>query len=205
MDGIIADAEHLTAIQELSKTPVYSAQDFTWISLADKSDEEEAVRLLTQGQAVILRNGWEIIPVENILAQSTTLAVEVNSLEQARLAAGILERGVSTIVVLPQAVGELKIIIQELKLSQGAVALESATITKIIPSGLGHRVCVDTMSRLKTGQGMLVGNSSAFTFWSMPKPKTIPMWRLGLFASMLELCMPMPSCLRTKPAILMNL
>ena len=27
-------------------------------------------------------------------------------------------------------------------------------------AGLGHRVCVDTMSLLKSGQGMLVGNSN---------------------------------------------
>ena len=37
-------------------------------------------------------------------------------------------------------------------------------ITSIKAAGLGHRVCVDTMSMLKKGQGMLVGNSSAFTF-----------------------------------------
>ena len=39
-----------------------------------------------------------------------------------------------------------------------------AEIVRIEPAGLGHRVCVDTMSMLKRGQGMLVGNSSAFTF-----------------------------------------
>ncbi|NLY42004.1 MAG: 3-dehydroquinate synthase II family protein [Desulfovibrionales bacterium] len=164
VDGIITDAEHLTAIKELSKTPVYPAQDFTFISLHKKSDEEEAVRLLHQGQSVVLAEGWEIIPVENILAQSTTLAVEVNSLERARLAAGILERGVSEVVITPEALPELKAIIYELKLSQGNMQLESAQVTKVTPVGLGHRVCVDTMSRLQTGQGMLVGNSSAFTF-----------------------------------------
>lgn len=164
VDGIITDAEHLTAIKELSKTPVYPAQDFTFISLHKKSDEEEAVHLLHQGQSVVLAEGWEIIPVENILAQSTTLAVEVNSLERARLAAGILERGVSEVVITPEALPELKAIIYELKLSQGNMQLESAQVTKVTPVGLGHRVCVDTMSRLQTGQGMLVGNSSAFTF-----------------------------------------
>ena len=30
--------------------------------------------------------------------------------------------------------------------------------------GLGHRVCVDTLTLMERGQGMLVGNSSAFTF-----------------------------------------
>ncbi|GKT30618.1 3-dehydroquinate synthase like protein, partial [Aduncisulcus paluster] len=31
-------------------------------------------------------------------------------------------------------------------------------------AGLAHRVCVDTTSKLKKGQGILTGNSSAFTF-----------------------------------------
>ena len=164
VDGIIAAADQVAAIQALSTISVRPLEDFTCVNLATKEDEEETVRLLAQGQTVLLREGWEIIPVENILAQADTLAVEAASLERARLAAGILERGVSTIVVLPSAVADLKTIIQELKLSQGTMELETATITAITPSGLGHRVCVDTMSLLKSGQGMLVGNSSAFTF-----------------------------------------
>jgi 3-dehydroquinate synthase II len=42
--------------------------------------------------------------------------------------------------------------------------LSTATVTAIEPTGLGHRVCVDTISMLKKGQGMLIGNSSAFSF-----------------------------------------
>ena len=42
--------------------------------------------------------------------------------------------------------------------------MTEAKITRVVPVGLGHRVCVDTLSILKTGQGMLCGNSSAFTF-----------------------------------------
>lgn len=164
VDAIIVDSEHVASVQALSKTPVLTAEEQPFVKLDSKSDEEEAVRLLAQGQNVILREGWEIIPVENILAQSDTLAVEVASLDRARLAAGILERGVKTVVVLPQAVADLKTIVRELKLSQGTMELETATITAVTSAGLGHRVCVDTMSLMKSGQGMLVGNSSAFTF-----------------------------------------
>ncbi|MEG2005513.1 MAG: 3-dehydroquinate synthase II, partial [Bilophila sp.] len=44
------------------------------------------------------------------------------------------------------------------------VQLTPATITSVRMVGLGHRVCVDTLSLFERGQGMLVGNSSAFTF-----------------------------------------
>lgn len=164
VDAVVTDREHVAAVQALSKTPVLAAEDICFVALTGKNDEEEAVRLLTRGDQVVLKEGWEIIPVENILAQSDNLAVEVASLDRARLAAGILERGVRTVVVLPQAVSDLKAIVRELKLSQGTLAMETATITAVTSAGLGHRVCVDTMSMLKTGQGMLVGNSSAFTF-----------------------------------------
>lgn len=164
VDAIIVEAEHVASVQALSKTPVLAAEDQPYVLLDSKADEEEAVRLLAQGRNVILKEGWEIIPVENILAQTENLAVEAASLERARLAAGILERGVKTVVVLPSAVCDLKTIVRELKLSQGTMELETATITAVTSAGLGHRVCVDTMSLMKSGQGMLVGNSSAFTF-----------------------------------------
>ncbi len=164
VDAIIVEAEHVASVQALSKTPVLAAEDQPYVLLDSKADEEEAVRLLAQGRNVILKEGWEIIPVENILAQTENLAVEAASLDRARLAAGILERGVKTVVVLPSAICDLKTIVRELKLSQGTMELETATITAVTSAGLGHRVCVDTMSLMKSGQGMLVGNSSAFTF-----------------------------------------
>ena len=37
-------------------------------------------------------------------------------------------------------------------------------VWRLRPVGMGHRVCVDTCSMLSRGQGMLTGNSSAFTF-----------------------------------------
>lgn len=164
VDGIIADKDKHESIAALGRIRLAAPEDFYPVALACKEDEEVAVGKLKECQRVLLSLGWEIIPVENILAQAQGLAVEAASLDQARLAAGILERGVDAIVVLPQAAADLKRIVAELKLSQGKVELVPATVTAVKSAGLGHRVCVDTMSMLKTGQGMLVGNSSAFTF-----------------------------------------
>ncbi len=164
VDGIIADQSDVDAIASLGRVTVRTPEDFAWHTLNEKADEEAAVADMKSGASVCLTKGWEIIPVENILAQGTGLAVEAESLDKARLAAGILERGVDAIVVLPEAATELKAIVSELKLSQGKLDLAPARVTAIKPVGLGHRVCVDTLSLLKYGQGMMVGNSSAFTF-----------------------------------------
>ncbi len=164
VDAVVTDAAHVDAVRELGRVQVLSPDDVAFIALSSKTDEEAAVASLKGGRPTVLKQGWEIIPVENILAQSEGLGLEVADLDQARLAAGILERGVDVIAVLPQGAGDLKKIVAELKLSQGRLGLATATVTSIRPAGLGHRVCVDTMSMLKKGQGMLVGNSSAFTF-----------------------------------------
>jgi 3-dehydroquinate synthase II len=164
VDAIITEAGRAEDVRALGRVEVLTPEDVTRVALSSKADEDVATAALKAGRKTVLALGWEIIPVENILAQATGLGVEVESLDQARLAAGILERGVDVIVVLPQAAKDLKRIVADVKLSQGKVDLRKAVVTSIKAAGLGHRVCVDTMSMLKKGQGMLVGNSSAFTF-----------------------------------------
>ena len=164
VDGVIVPREHVEAVAGLSRCPVWAAEDTPAVALTVKADEEAVLERLRAGERVTLARGWEVIPVENLLAQSDSVLAEAGSLEEARLAAGILERGVEGIVVLPEAVGELKAIVAQCKLSQGREDLQEAVITRVEPVGLGHRVCADTLSLLKRGQGMLVGNSSAFTF-----------------------------------------
>lgn len=165
VDGIITDATHRESVAKLARCDVFT--DIPRISLSCKEDELAAAERARLGEKIILSQGWEIIPVENLLAQSDVageVCLEISSVEQARTAAGILERGVDTFVILPEALPDIKKIVSELKVSQGQLVLNTAIITKVRPVGLGHRVCVDTLSMLHRGQGMLVGNSSAFTF-----------------------------------------
>ncbi|GFM37758.1 3-dehydroquinate synthase II family protein [Desulfovibrio psychrotolerans] len=164
VDAIIVAQEDVEKVRSLARCTVLAQDAMPVIAFASKKDEEEAVSRLAKGEDVVIARGWEIIPIENLLAQSDNVTVEVATLDEAKLAAGILERGVNAVVVLPEGAEELKRIVAELKLSQGRLELVPATVTAVEHAGLGHRVCVDTMSVMKTGQGMLVGNSSAFTF-----------------------------------------
>ncbi|MDL2210895.1 hypothetical protein LJC26_08870, partial [Desulfovibrio sp. OttesenSCG-928-O18] len=130
-----------------------------------REDEAAAARALENGSLVVLARGWEIIPVENLLAHaeknpSGTLALEAATPEEARLAAGILEKGVDAVVVPPEAVAKTAAITTALAAANAALELLPAEITEITPVGMGHRVCVDTLSRFTAGQGMLVGNSA---------------------------------------------
>jgi 3-dehydroquinate synthase II len=164
VDAILTEGSKVEAVRALGRVEVLAEAEMPSLELPDKAAEEAATARLLKGEKIALAKGWEIIPVENILAQAADVALECESLDRARLAAGILERGAQTIVVLPEAAAELKAIVAELKLSQGRLELSRAVVTAIEPAGLGHRVCVDTISMLRRGQGMLIGNSSAFTF-----------------------------------------
>jgi len=164
VDAVMVEKDHVKAVQALGRVKVITPEDMPVVELTKKADEDVAIAGIRKGQDVVLKKGWEIIPVENILAQVDTLALECENLDRAVLAAGILERGCDTIVVLPEGAVDLKQIVSELKLSQGTMDLQVATVTAIDSAGLGHRVCVDTISMLKKGQGMLIGNSSAFSF-----------------------------------------
>ena len=167
VDGIVTDASHVEGVHNLALCDTFSPEELPTVEMTSKTDEEAIARRIAAGETLVLQRGWEIIPVENLLAQPTVaqgLGLETASLEEARLAAGILERGVPLIVVLPEGLHDLKQIVQELKLNQGKLNLEIAKIVEIRNVGLGHRVCVDTLSLFERGQGMLTGNSSAFTF-----------------------------------------
>ena len=165
-DGIYTDPEHKEQVLSLSRTQVLPSTDVQSISLDGPEDEERAAQALLAGSTVLLEQGWEIIPVENLLALNApgSLGLEVTSFEQAKLGMGILERGVDWLLFLPEDQATIKATIQNIKLDQSQVELEAAVVTDIQSVGLGHRICVDTCSILHTGQGLLVGDSSAFTF-----------------------------------------
>ena len=159
VDGVIVPADKVESVAALSRIPAISEE-----SMNAKADEEAIRDSLRAGRQVTLARGWEVIPVENLLAQCDNVVAEAGSLDEAVLASGILQRGVQGIVVLPEAIGDLKEIVARCKISREHEELQEAVITRVEPAGLGHRVCIDTMSMLHRGQGMLVGNSSAFTF-----------------------------------------
>lgn len=163
VDAVIVPAEATEIVSGLSRCRVLAAEEVPSIALTQKEDEQTYLDAAKKGLCT-LTPGWEIIPVENLLAQSDQVYAEVRNLKEAELAAGILERGVTGVVVLPEALADLKAIVANCKICLENEVLSEAEVTSVEQAGLGHRVCCDTISLLHRGQGMLVGNSSDFTF-----------------------------------------
>ncbi|MDD4701380.1 MAG: 3-dehydroquinate synthase II, partial [Desulfovibrio sp.] len=155
VDGVIVPRDHVEQVAGLSRCPVWPAEETPLVGLTVKADEEAVLQRLHAGEHVVLARGWEVIPVENLLAQSDSVLVEAGTLDEARLAAGILERGVAGIVVSRAAVADLKDIVAQCKMARSREELVPGVITRVDPVGLGHRVCADTLSLLRKGQGML--------------------------------------------------
>ena len=164
VDTLIVPEKYRDATASLARCRVWTDTEVCVLALKEKTDEIKAVEKLKNGEKVVIKSGWEIIPIENLIAQSDCVAVEAGSLDEARVAAGVLEKGVATIVVLPSAIEELKTIVNELQFAEKAQELVEGEIVEVSTAGMGHRVCIDTMSLLQRGQGMLCGNSSSFTF-----------------------------------------
>ncbi|MDR1489380.1 MAG: 3-dehydroquinate synthase II family protein [Desulfovibrio sp.] len=169
-DGLIVPDENLRGASALARCETLILSGIQEVTLSSGADAALAASCLDLGQTILLNRGWEIIPVENLLAHEQTrgknglIILEARSAEEAKLAAGILEKGVETIAVPREGLDDLKDILASVKGERGVLQLTEAVITEISGAGMGERVCVDTLSIFQTGQGMLTGNSAAFTF-----------------------------------------
>jgi 3-dehydroquinate synthase II len=166
-------------------------RDVFFESLSSPEDEKRIAHLLRQGDVVLddeateaggAESGaavshvraWEVIPLENLVALGGRLFVAVHSEEDATLAMGILEKGVTGFVIHASDPAALSALLALVKASMEEIPLETAVIESIRPVGLGDRVCIDTCSLMSPGEGMLVGNSSSLLFLIQAEVKENP-------------------------------
>ncbi|MFC1857498.1 3-dehydroquinate synthase II, partial [Thermodesulfobacteriota bacterium] len=133
-------------------------------AIKSKEDEEEIIKLGENKKVILDCKDWSIIPLENLIAKGARIIAQVNSLEEAQTAFGILEKGVDHILFHPTDPADLKMALSALRSVEDKVTLEKAEIKAIQPIGMGDRICVDTCTSMTSGQGILVGNSSSSLF-----------------------------------------
>ena len=129
-----------------------------------KEDEEEILKRSRFATVIIRSRDWTIIPLENLIAQTQNLVVEVSNLAQAKTMLSVLEKGVDGVLLDIPDPASLRSAIAALKESEEKIALMPARIQSLQPLGMGDRVCVDTCTQMGTGQGMLVGNAAQALF-----------------------------------------
>ncbi|MHB9074827.1 MAG: 3-dehydroquinate synthase II [Desulfobaccales bacterium] len=164
-EGRTADVKALGLITVVAPDgDLIPGQDVQEVTILSTADESEVIRLARQGPVLVRTPDWTIIPLENLVAQSGNIFMEVSDKDTALTALGVLEKGVDGLVVTAATPAVVKEIARLIKDASPPVALTEARITELKPLGMGDRVCVDTCSNMGPGEGMLVGNSSGGLF-----------------------------------------
>lgn len=170
-DAVIVPPDKVKKVKELGLIKTVSDNgDLKWgkdvvnVEVHSTEDEAEIVKLSREKKVIVQTKDWTIIPLENLVAQTGNIFVEVNDIKSAKTAAGILEKGVDGLIITERNPIRAREIINEIKSEHQAVDLAKFKIEGVHPLGMGDRVCVDTCTMMGKGEGCLVGNSSQALF-----------------------------------------
>jgi len=141
-----------------------TGQEIVYLQINSKGDEEKALKLSKAKTVILSTTDWTIIPLENLIAQTEGIIAEVDSFQKAKTALQILEKGVDGVLLDTSNLNEIKKTAKLIKSISEKIDLVPAKITRTKALGMGDRVCVDTCTKMKLGEGILVGNSSAAMF-----------------------------------------
>ncbi|HEU4824262.1 MAG TPA: 3-dehydroquinate synthase II [Nitrososphaeraceae archaeon] len=115
---------------------------------------------------IIETTNWKIIPLENIIARLHKSGIKIyttaSSIDEVRTMFAVLELGVDGVIFTTgdeKQISELGSLLENTSL-----LLKAARIVEIKDVGAGERVCIDTASMLKVGEGLLVGSKANFLF-----------------------------------------
>lgn len=134
--------------------------------LKSKEDEREIVDISKSGQLdfiIVSAKDWKIIPFENLIADmhtnDTDLIAHVENIKEAELMLKTLEIGVDGILMAPSDAND---IVDLKKMTQTGFHIEiaKAKVLSIQNIPEAERVCVDTASLLRPGEGMLIGSTA---------------------------------------------
>ena len=152
----------ITVIADADESDRKLGSDVLEITIKNKKDEE-SVAALVKETAIVESEDWTIIPLENIIAQGAKVVFPVTSKEEAGVALTILEKGVWGILIRTDNPAVVKEITSFAKGIGSQLAVREFTIIDVQKVSMGDRVCIDTITDMKPGEGMLIGNySNAF-------------------------------------------
>lgn len=139
------------------------------VEIVRKEDELKAKKLADREDHVIISaQDWKVIPLENLIVHfqgsHTRLLMVARTIEEVKLFFETMERGADGVLFIPSRaddLGKLRKLIEE---GSPRLDLREGKITVLRQLGLGDRVCIDTCSVLRIGEGMLIGNQSSCMF-----------------------------------------
>jgi len=141
-----------------------------FVTMANKSDVARASGLAGKADwVVVAARDWKIIPIEGLIADyqgtKTKLLAQVTSASEARIFYETLEKGVDGVVFDIRDQNELTEAIKLVSRADSTeLPLTQAKVIRVASLGSGDRVCVDTCTMLRVGEGMLIGSQASSMF-----------------------------------------
>lgn len=170
-DALVVPKGHTEKVKELGLITTVSedgdvklGEQVFEVTIGNKTDEEEAARLGKSRTVIVHTSDWTVIPLENLVAQADGIIAAVANAEEARMAVQVLEKGVKGVLLRTDDLNEIKKTARLIKQESEKLALAEVEIASVKQLGMGDRVCVDTCTNMRQGQGMLVGNSGGAMF-----------------------------------------
>jgi 3-dehydroquinate synthase II len=171
-DGSVALPDKLDDSGDLATAKKLKAKGkpvAAFVRLLGKQYERLAVLLgKTCDYLVIEGRDWKVIPLENLIAELQGTQVKIiakaENLDEASVALQTLEKGADGILIRTDDPSKVRGIAKAVTSKRQKVRLVSATVTAVKEAGIGDRVCIDTCSLMKPGEGMLIGNQSGGLF-----------------------------------------
>jgi len=163
-----ADVIICKTIDELKKAELSGRVSGYFKKVLSNDDITEIAQAAESGSEIVVVEAfdWKIIPLENIIAKlhksRTKIYATAKNANEVRIMFGVLELGVDGVILSTNNVSEVNQCRQYLE--NTGFPIETAKIIDIKDVGMGERVCVDTVSMLRTGEGMLIGSRSNFMF-----------------------------------------
>ena len=139
------------------------------LNINDSSDVAKVVEASKLGaEAVFVETSdWKIIPLENIIAElhgmKTAVYATADNPNEVKTLFSVLELGVDGVMLRATTIDEVRNAKRALS-SLTTLELSIGKVTEVKELGNGERACIDTASMLEVGEGLLVGNQSAFFF-----------------------------------------
>ncbi len=147
---------------------ITAGEDVKIVEIGSPKDQERAMALAGKCSVVILSSSdWTIIPLENLIAKfsgtGTRVFASASDVENAKLYLKTMEKGVDGIAVTVSDPDKLRSFADVLS-SSSDVELKEVEVVGVKNIEMGDRVCVDTVSIMVPGEGMLIGSQANCLF-----------------------------------------
>ena len=171
-DGTLDIPDELAASEDMGLARALQEEGMPvaeYIELRGRQFQDLARVAGTTCDVVLLKGeDWKVIPLENIIAETrgggSQVLAYASTAKESQLVFETLEMGADGVVLDVTDASEIMEACSKAGDRTGNIELKTATVVEVKQISMGDRVCIDTCSLMKQGEGMLVGSQGEGLF-----------------------------------------